>query len=59
MGRDFVDHTGKVFGYTERDQPATQVHDPLTLQATALPPRRPLCHRDHTRTFSTRRRSRR
>ena len=36
MGREFTAHDGESFPYTARDKPATEIHDPLTLQATCL-----------------------
>ena len=36
MGRDFVAHDGRTFDYSLRDEPATETHDPITLQATYL-----------------------
>jgi len=36
MGREFTTHDGESFAYPGGDQPATEVHDPLTLQATFL-----------------------
>jgi hypothetical protein len=36
MGRDFVAHDGRNFAYSARDEPASETHDPIMLQATYL-----------------------
>ncbi len=36
MGRLFVAHDGESFEYSKRDNPTSEIHDPLTLQATCL-----------------------
>ncbi|MCK5852184.1 hypothetical protein KAH27_04055 [bacterium] len=36
MGRVFVAHDGESFEYSKRDNPTSEIHDPLMLQATCL-----------------------